>query len=351
MDVLNHGGDWAGYEMEYGTVPLDFSANISPLGVPDSVLRAVTEALVTADRYPDPLCRKLTAAIGEKEGLPADCCLCGNGAADLIFRLVLAVRPKRALVTAPCFGEYEAALQTVGCSIRRYELGYEHDFRLDRGFLEEIRPGVDLVFLCEPGNPAGTTTPRALICETVARCRAVGARVVLDECFNGFLTDPEIHEYRELLSEFSNLLILKAFTKLYGLAGIRLGYGLCGDRGLLRSMREAGQPWAVSSLAQAAGLAALNDEEYAAEVRNLVARERPWLAEQLAGLGMAVVPGEANFLLFRCPVPLIGPLRARGILLRSCANYAGLDDMWYRTAVRTHEENLRLIAAMREVLK
>jgi len=350
MERLAHGGDWAGYEMEYGARPLDFSANTSPLGVPDGVRQAVIAAIATADRYPDPLCRALQTAIGKKEQLPVSYCLCGNGAADLIFRLVLAIQPKRAWVPAPCFREYEAALRMVGCDIQRYALRADYDFRLDRGCLEEIGPGVDLVFLCEPGNPAGTTTARSLILEILNRCRDIGAWVVLDECFNGFLDDPEAHEFKAQLSEFPNLVILKAFTKLYGMAGVRLGYGLCGDGTLLERMRQAGQPWAVSSLAQAAGIAALQDDDYVQRVRCLIHAERPWLAQQLAAIGMTVVPGEANYLLFQSPRALLEPLRIRGILLRSCTNYEGLDASWYRTAVRTHGENVRLIEAMKEVL-
>ena len=116
-------------------------------------------------------------------------------------------------------------------------------------------------------------------------------------------------------------------------------------------MRKPGQPWAVSSLAQAAGEAALDETAYVGKVRRMVQRERPWMTRQLTQLGLRVVPGEANYLLFRCPVPLVQPLGERGILLRSCSNYHGLDETWYRTAVRTHEENIRLIQALSEVVR
>lgn len=129
-----------------------------------------------------------------------------------------------------------------------------------------------------------------------------------------------------------------------------MGYALCGDEALLEEMRRAGQPWAVSSLAQAAGEAALEEEDYVARVRGLVQKERPWLRAQLEALGLRVLPGEANYLLFACPTPLVQPLRRRGILLRDCGNYQGLGPGWYRTAVRTHEENARLIQAVQEAL-
>ena len=108
---LVHGGDWAGYRAEFGRDALDFSANVSPLGLPEGVARAITAALPTADRYPDPLCRELRAKLALHEGVPAEQILCGNGAADLIFRLVWARKPRRALVTAPTFAEYATALE------------------------------------------------------------------------------------------------------------------------------------------------------------------------------------------------------------------------------------------------
>ena len=347
---LVHGGDWAGFEQEYGGLPLDFSANISPLGVPDGVRRAIAEAAAEADRYPDPLCRAVSAAIAASEGCSTDFVLCGNGAADLLFRLALARRPRRALIPAPAFAEYAAALETVDCAVERYVLREENGFLVDEGFLAAIRPGIDMVFLCEPNNPTGRTTPPALLRRVLDRCGEVGALLVVDECFSDFLDDPEAHTLTGQLAGHSGLLILKAFTKLYAMAGVRLGYCLCADGALLDAMRCSGQPWAVSTLAQAAGIAALKETDYVARVRALIQRERPFLAEGLKTLGLRVIPGEANYLLFRSGRPLVEPLRRRGILLRSCGNYPGLDESWYRTAVRTRTENERLLTALGEVL-
>ena len=128
MENLVHGGDWAGYLAQFGRDALDFSANVSPLGLPEGVAKAITAALPTADRYPDPLCRELRAKLALHEGVPADHILCGNGAADLIFRLVWAKKPRRALVTAPTFAEYAAALETVGCTVERFILQAADDF-------------------------------------------------------------------------------------------------------------------------------------------------------------------------------------------------------------------------------
>lgn len=348
---LVHGGDWAGYSEEYGTQPLDFSANVSPLGVPDGVKRAIAAAAETADRYPDPLCRALCRKLAAHEQVPVPFVLCGNGAADLIFRAVLARKPQKALIPAPTFAEYEAALSVCGCQVAYHFLREENDFRLDDGFLQAIRPDTDMVFLCEPNNPTGVTASRNFLLRVAEQCRRCGALLMLDECFGDFLEYPESHTLKDALADFPNLVILKAFTKLYAMAGVRLGYALCADGALMEKMRQTGQPWAVSSLAQAAGEAALDEAAYVQKVRQMVQQERPWMAEQLRVLGLRVIPGEANYLLFRCPTPLIQPLRQRGVLLRSCSNYHGMDETWYRTAVRTHAEDLRLIQALQEVLR
>ena len=347
---LVHGGDTVGYREKYGRDALDFSANVSPLGLPEAVARAIGAAAYRADRYPDPLCREICAALGAAEGVPRDWILCGNGAADLIFRLALAKKPRHALILAPTFAEYAAALETVDCEIRRYTLDEADDFAPSDGILAAIEPPVDLVFLCQPNNPTGQAADRALMRRILAKCEAVGALMVVDECFLDFLPDGEALTMKPELAAHGGLFILKAFTKLYGMAGVRLGYGLCADEDLLARMRRAGQPWAVSSLAQTAGLAALGQTEYVAQVRTLIETERPYLLEGLRALGLRVIEGRANYLLFRADETLGERLEKLGVVVRSCGNYPGLDDSWYRTAVRTRRENDALLAALREAM-
>ena len=138
MMQLVHGGDWAGYRAQYGQDALDFSANVSPLGLPEGVAKAITAALTTADRYPDPLCRALRAKLAAHEQVPMEHILCGNGAADLIFRLVWAAKPRTALLPAPTFAEYAAALETAGCTIRRHFLRESKDFALTEAFVSAV---------------------------------------------------------------------------------------------------------------------------------------------------------------------------------------------------------------------
>jgi len=348
---LSHGGDWAGFEEKYGALPLDFSASTTPLPMPDGIREAVISSLDRADRYPDPLCRALTAALGERHDLPPEHILCGAGAADLLFRLVLARKPRRALIVAPTFSGYGEALAAADCQTQRSFLREEDGFALTADLLPHIRPGLDLLFLCDPNNPTGRTADRGLLLEILARCAGSGTLLVLDECFNDFLDRPEAHSLAGEVGTRPDLLILRSFTKWYPMAGLRLGYVLCSDTALLDGMRRAGQPWPVSGAAQAAGLAALEESGYSAALSALIREQRPVLAAGLAALDCRVVPGEANFLLFRCPDPeLDRKLEERGILLRNCSKFPGLGPGWYRTAVRTGEENGALLRAIGEVL-
>ena len=152
---LTHGGDWAGYRAKFGRDALDFSANVSPLGLPEGVAQAIVNALPTADRYPDPLCRKLRQKLSASENVHENQILCGNGAADLIFRLVLAKKPRRALLPAPTFAEYASALKTVGCEVEYFFLKEENDFEITEELLSALHETIDMVFLCQPNNPTG----------------------------------------------------------------------------------------------------------------------------------------------------------------------------------------------------
>lgn len=338
---LNHGGDWADFREKYGKLPLDFSASTTPLPMPEGMRRAVVRSLDWTDRYPDPLCRELTAALGKKHGLSPDHILCGAGAADLLFRLVWAKRPRRALIVEPTFSGYEEALRTVDCQIERFFLRETDGFTLTEDLLPRITPGLDLLFLCSPNNPTGRSVPTELLEKIQERCRQCGTLLVLDACFGDFLPG----------TPQTGPLVLRSFTKWYPMAGLRLGYAVCPDAELLKEMRRQGPPWAVSAPAQAAGLSALEETAYSARLAALIREQRPCLAAGLSELGCRVIPGEANFLLFFCPdTALDRKLEKQGILIRNCSNFPGLGPGWYRAAVRTGEENQDLLRAMREVL-
>ncbi len=403
MTRFEHGGDVYTHE---GVV--DFSANINPLGMPRRVLDALRESVQSFDAYPDLECRQLRASLARAEGVPASQILCTAGATDLMHRICTALKPQKALVTAPCFSGYEQALEQSGIEIARHPLREEDGFNLTASILEHIvltpaansehsidgkvsdavsgecsspaahpsapwraprsaqgadaqlepaatsaasavrKNGRNLLFLCSPNNPTGLTIDRGLLVRILEAARRSDVVVVLDECFLDFTREPSAVS---LCDDFPNLVVMRAFTKLFAMAGLRLGYGICSDAQLIEAMKAAGQPWAVSTPAQVAGVAALEEAGWAQRTREYVDEQRAVLCDGLRDAGMRVIPGQANYLLFQSPIELYEPLLERGFLIRRCANYVGLDWSWFRIAVRTEDENAAFLAALEDVVR
>lgn len=339
-----HGGDIYQYESI-----LDFSANINPFGTPESVKNAVQECVESVQHYPDIACHALREQIAATEGVPQEAIICGNGAADLIYRLVMTKKPKRALVLAPGFAEYEQALKFAGAEIQYYYLNWE-TFQLDQSFLLELTENLDMLCICSPNNPTGQAIEPELLEAIRKTCKQKHIFILMDECFNDFLEEPEPHSLLKSAMNDTNLFILKAFTKMYGMAGIRLGYGICTDYKLLDGMYEAGPPWNVSTVAQHAGIAALNDTEFPKKTRAYVRQEKIFLYHELDLLGIHYWKTDANFILFCSMEGLKERMIEQGILIRDCSNYQGLSKGYYRIAVKSHEENEKLIQAFRYVL-
>lgn len=337
-----HGGDIYSRKID-----LDFSANINPLGTPSSVRKAVARSADFAANYPDPNCTELKKAISVHENIPAESIVCGNGAADLIYRTVLTLKPKRALVTAPTFSEYEKALEITGCEVSRYTLDESSNFRLDCGIADMIG-GKDIVFICSPNNPVGNVADKEIMEKIIDKCRSENAVLVIDHCFMDFAAE---HEKYIVQPIYKNVIILKAFTKIYAMAGLRLGYLLCADSELCGRIADCGQSWSVSIPAQMAGVAALNEDEYVKKSVSLISAEREYLSQSLTALGFKAYPSKANFILFKCGLPLDELLLRKKIAIRNCRDYAGLGEGYFRIAVRNHDENTRLIDAIERVMK
>lgn len=337
-----HGGD-----IYKETMLLDYSANTNPYGTPAGVRLAMQRVLEEVHHYPDPYCRKLVQAIAAFEQVPEEWILCGNGAAELIYACCAAWKPKRALELAPTFSEYAQALSVVSCETERYVLPREQDFLLGEEFLsylQEKKP--EILFLCNPNNPTGRLIAPELLERIADICHRQGTFFFLDECFLDFT---DCKSAKRMLKRYPELLILKAFTKSYGMAGVRLGYCLSADSGVLKKMATVTQPWNVSMLAQAAGVAALQETEFLQQTKQMIKGERERLFYGLKALGFAVCPSDANYLLFHGKAGLDQALKRKQIAIRSCENYEGLEAGWYRIAVRLPSENDRLLYAIRQV--
>ena len=339
-----HGGD-----VYDGKVVLDLSENTNPFGTPESVKEAIRRSAELARRYPDPYCRKLTKKLAEREGVDADAILFGAGAAELIYSFAEAVKPKKAVMPAPTFSEYALALERFGTEIVRFTLDESEDFALTAAFADFIRSQrPDAVFVCDPNNPTGRAAEPGVMDGVLNACRETGARLFLDECFLDFTCG--LRSMKDRLSDHKELIILRAFTKSFGMAGVRLGYVLSSDRELLYAMSRTVQPWNVSVTAQAAGEAALDERDFILKAAEYVRGERGRLKSELEKLGLRVFPSDANYLLFKGPTGLDGELMKRGIAIRSCANYEGLKTGFYRTAVKLEDENDTLIEAIKEMM-
>lgn len=347
-----HGGDLLSAKGAFQGEIVDFSANLNPLGMPATVRRAAAYAAGHAVHYPDPLCRALRQGIALRDGVEAGQVICGNGAADLIFRLCFATRPKKALLTAPTFSEYEQALRAVACGVQYHVLEEAQDFALTDAVLDGLTKDLDIAFFCTPNNPTGSPIAPGLMDRILARCAEHQIRLVVDECFLELCDQAESGGLAGQIGRHPSLFLLRAFTKSYAMPGLRLGYGLSADPALLEKLALAGQPWSVSSPAQAAGAAALGEPLHPVLARSLIQAERARLAEGMTALGLKVYPSSANYLLFRAAgvENLKETLLSRGILLRACANYVGLGRDYYRAAVRLKGENQLLLKGLKGVL-
>lgn len=219
-----HGGDI----YTYGDV-LDFSVNVNPYGPSEEVLEAAKRSMDEVNLYPDSQCRRLRKRLAEKKSLSEEYFLFGNGAAELFFSVVLAEKPKKALLPIPAFAEYEQALRTVDCEIIYHELKRENNFALTESFLEELTEDIDLVFLCSPSNPSGQVIEPKLMEQILTRCEEKKIRLVLDECFIEFLEEAQKYTMVKKVTDHPCLFLVQAFTKMYGIPGIETG--ICNDIG------------------------------------------------------------------------------------------------------------------------
>lgn len=343
MNKYEHGGDI--YEIP--GVARDFSISCNPLGMPDAVARALKSNTRLFSMYPDPRCRKLRTAISDYLSVQEEMILCGNGSADLINRICACFRPSRALVTAPSFSDYERCVEVFGGKVTEYPLYPEEGFNVSSSILDYIDDSMDMVFLCTPNNPTGQLIDSQLLYSIAKRCEETDTIFVLDECFLPFTGEKSMAHYS---SAFPHMLILRAFTKIYSMAGIRLGH-LIGSESLIKKIAPFGAEWSVSAPAQVCGTEALNLEpEWSRRTREYVSHEKKFMTEKLTEAGLRVFPPAANFILAESPVSLANSLLEYGLMVRDCSNFSGLDEHYIRIGLLDHESNRELAEAIKEIL-
>lgn len=342
--IQRHGGD-----IYRNQVNMDFSVNTNPLGIPQSVRDAMQGAITHVGEYPDPENALLTEALASHLLIPKERLCFGNGASELFMAIMHALKPKKILLPVPSFYGYEHAAEAAGCEIVAFLLREENDFALQEDFYSFLTEETDLIFLANPNNPTGQKIDKAYGMKLLKRCLDKNITVVMDECFIEFVG--EEHSFMEQLETFDNLIIVRAFTKIYAIPGVRLGYLLCANQQMRKQICAQLPEWNLSTFAQAAGVAAIRETAYVKESVDYAKNERLFLENKLRELGIRVFPGDANYILIYTKIPLFERLLEKKILIRDCANFAGLSKGYYRIAVRTREENEKLWKAIGECIE
>lgn len=343
--IYTHGGDIYSYYEKYGRYPVDFSSSLNPLNAPLEVTNAYVEAYKYSFAYPPHDYKELRKKIAEKENTDIKNICVSNGAGELIRYIPVIFKPKNALITAPAFSEYKKSL--LECNVHEYLLKKENNFLIGNDFLDNIA-FKDIVFLTNPDNPIGNLINIDFIEKTAAKCRKENSYLVLDECFIDLAENGE--SAAPLIKKYDNLIIIKAFTKTYSFAGLRLGYALA-DEKLIDMIDNMLPEWRVSMPANMCGIAALSDKSFIYLSLQYIKKEKAYLINNLKSFGFTIYGSKANYIFFYAGIfNLKERLEKHNILIRDCSNYTGLEKGYYRIAVKKHDDNKKLITALKEIL-
>ncbi|MGL5098993.1 MAG: pyridoxal phosphate-dependent aminotransferase, partial [Fusobacteriaceae bacterium] len=274
-----HGGDIYGFDTEKKNKILDYSSNINPLGVSSNLKKNIMENFHLLEKYPDVNYLELRKNIGKFNGVDSDEVVVGNGAVEVLFLYMKALSPKSAMIISPTFAEYERALKNIDCRVTYHELYVADDFRLDRARVLSELGDEELVILCNPNNPTGKFIPLNEIEELNKELLARGKKLFIDECFIEFIEGWE--NLSASLLKNKNIFILRAFTKFFGIPGLRLGYGISFDRELLKKIDNLREPWSINSFAELGGKTLPWDKEYIEKTYLWITEEKEWFYKEL----------------------------------------------------------------------
>ena len=335
---------------------LDFSANCNPLGTPESVKQAVRDSLEYMKDYPQVGYAPLKKAIAEYEGVASESVICGNGAAELVFSLCQAVKPKKALIPVPTFAEYEQALTSCGCEVEHVLLREEEGFSLQDSFINWLHRDLDMVFLCNPNNPTSSAIMQEDLRKLIAFCADKDIFVMIDETYVEFAPDVEEITAIPLTREFTNLMVLRGVSKFYAAPGMRLGYGITGNMEFLSKMREKQTPWSLNSLGAFAGELMLRDHDYIQETRDLILDERDRMEQELQNIPtFKVYPAYANFILLKIrrdgltSADVFEACIKKGLMIRDCSSFQCLDGEFVRFCIMMPDDNTKLLNVLKQL--
>ena len=364
---------------------LDYSSNINPYGIPESLKKRITENLEILERYPDPDYVELREKLAYLNNVNMSDIILGNGATEIIFLFMKVINPKKILIVSPTFGEYERAVKateisgdTVSLSssngdnknienkkieIEYFELKESDDFKLNIGNLKnELENKYDLLIICNPNNPTGKFLKLAQTEEILKECNKYNTKLFIDEAFIEFLEDGMKESIINTEGNKKNLFVTRAFTKFFAIPGLRLGYGMYFDKELEKKISEKKEPWSVNNFAEMAGLTVLDDAEYIEKTLKWIAEEKIYMYEKLNKIsGMKVYETEVNFITGKIDEKLFSEgvnvkilrekMLEQGILIRDASNFKFLDERFFRLAIKDRASNERVIEAMKEIFR
>ena len=350
MDL--HGGNIYKLKRDSGIEVLDYSSNINPLGVPSSFKKAVVENFESLEKYPDIDYIELRTSIGDYNNCHIDDVVVGNGATEVLFLYMKAVKAKKVLIIAPTFAEYERAAKAAGRDIKFFPLS--KDFSLNENMLLEFITDEDVVVMCNPNNPTGKFQNLEKIKKIADFLERKNKKLFIDEAFIEFVDNWK--DKTAFLLKHKNVFILRALTKFFALPGVRLGYGLTYDEAILNEIKNIREPWSVNGVAEIAGKTMLLDTLYIHETENWIKKEKLWFYEELCKIdNIEVTPTETNFILVKLLNDNAKSFRKKmienGVLVRDASNFMFLDESYIRLAIKDRKKNEQVLEALRRVLK
>ncbi|WP_162523488.1 threonine-phosphate decarboxylase CobD [Calorimonas adulescens] len=352
MPGVKHGGDIYSIAREYGFKPediLDFSGNINPLGMPESVKRAIIENLDILSKYPDPEYLDLRQAIYKYSGVRPENIIVGNGGTELISLFFKILNPRSGLILMPTYSEYEREIMINGGRYEYYRLKEERDFVPEVDDIINCIAGHDLLVVCNPNNPTGQAIYTDDMIKILAKAKKCGCFVFVDETYVEFVEDIDSVSAARLVNEFDNLFIIRGISKFFGTPGLRIGYGLTSNKEIMEKMLFIKDPWTVSSIAQVAGQAVFGDIEYQERSKKLIREEREYISKEMSRFtNIKAYNTTANF--FLCKIldnhsasALREHLLRYAMDVRDASNFPYLSDAFFRFCILDREDNEKLI--------
>ena len=365
---------------------LDYSSNINPYGIPDSLKKRITENLEILERYPDPDYIELRQKLAHLNKVDISNIILGNGATEIIFLFMKVINPKKILIAAPTFGEYERAVKATertenssilgdsdkkkndknNCRKQKIEIEYfelkeSDDFKLNIGNLKnEFAKKYDLLIMCNPNNPTGKFLKLSETEEILKECNKYNTKLFIDEAFIDFLEDGIKESIINTKENKQNLFVTRAFTKFFAIPGLRLGYGIYFDKNLEKGISEKKEPWSVNNIAEMAGLTVLDDTEYIEKTLKWITKEKIYMYEKLNEInGIKAYKTETNFITVKIEDKLFSKelnvkiLREKtleySILIRDASNFKFLDERFFRLAIKDRKNNDRVIETLKKI--